>query len=225
MRYFYDTEFLDDGSTINLISIAIVAEDGRELYAMNADADWYRISQHPWLMANVVPHLPLKRLPRPGLMSYPDTTLFPDTSTFHRAEVKSREGIREWVHAFITGDRSENELWADFAAYDHVVLAQLFGPMSDLPPSIPIWTHDLQQIWEQAGRPALPATEFTQHDALDDARRLKAQYDALTGPLSDEELHALGFRGGQHGTARVTYGEGVPRPAFDPGDLEEGQPW
>ena len=33
MKYFYDTEFIDDGHTINLISIGIVAEDGHEYYA------------------------------------------------------------------------------------------------------------------------------------------------------------------------------------------------
>lgn len=30
MRYFYDTEFIEDGHTIELISIGVVAEDGRE---------------------------------------------------------------------------------------------------------------------------------------------------------------------------------------------------
>ena len=40
MRYFYDTEFLEDGETIDLISIGIVAEDGREYYAVNLNADW-----------------------------------------------------------------------------------------------------------------------------------------------------------------------------------------
>ena len=31
MRYFYDTEFIEDGTTIELVSIGVVAEDGREL--------------------------------------------------------------------------------------------------------------------------------------------------------------------------------------------------
>jgi hypothetical protein len=29
MKYFYGTEFIEDGKTIDLISIGIVAEDGR----------------------------------------------------------------------------------------------------------------------------------------------------------------------------------------------------
>lgn len=58
--YCYDTEFLDDGSTIELISIGIVCDDGREYYAVNSDMDTQRIGKHQWLMDNVWPHLPLR---------------------------------------------------------------------------------------------------------------------------------------------------------------------
>ena len=37
MKYFYDTEFLEDGHTFDLISIGIVAEDGREYYARSEE--------------------------------------------------------------------------------------------------------------------------------------------------------------------------------------------
>lgn len=57
-RYFYDTEFIDTGTTIDLISIGIVCDDGRKYAAVNADAPWERIRDDPWLMMNVVPHLP-----------------------------------------------------------------------------------------------------------------------------------------------------------------------
>jgi len=61
MRIFYDTEFIENGKTIDLISIGIVTEDGREYYAVNSgiesgDALHERISAHDWLMRNVVPH-------------------------------------------------------------------------------------------------------------------------------------------------------------------------
>lgn len=45
MKFFYDTEFIEDGKTIDLISIGIVAEDGLEYYAVNLDAPWKRISR------------------------------------------------------------------------------------------------------------------------------------------------------------------------------------
>ena len=35
VKYFFDTEFYEDGKTIDLISIGIVAEDGREFYAVS----------------------------------------------------------------------------------------------------------------------------------------------------------------------------------------------
>jgi hypothetical protein len=64
VKVFYDTEFIEDGRTIDLISIGMVAEDGRELYLIaeeiEADPLYSRICKHDWLMANVVPHLPLK---------------------------------------------------------------------------------------------------------------------------------------------------------------------
>jgi hypothetical protein len=37
VRYFYDTEFIDDGYNIELISIGVVAEDGREYYAISTE--------------------------------------------------------------------------------------------------------------------------------------------------------------------------------------------
>ena len=39
MRFFYDTEFIEDGDTIELISIGIVGDDGREYYAVSTDFD------------------------------------------------------------------------------------------------------------------------------------------------------------------------------------------
>src|SRR6266545_3223216 len=64
MKIFYDTEFLEDGRTIELISIGMVADDGRELYLVNeaiaTDPRLYdRICRDGWLMANVIPHLPM----------------------------------------------------------------------------------------------------------------------------------------------------------------------
>jgi hypothetical protein len=58
MRIFYDCEFLEDGKTIDLISIGLIAEAGDEYYAVNLDMPIERIESHGWLMKNVVPHIP-----------------------------------------------------------------------------------------------------------------------------------------------------------------------
>ncbi|HVX56933.1 MAG TPA: hypothetical protein VHA37_04325 [Candidatus Saccharimonadales bacterium] len=42
MKYFLDTEFIEDGKTIDLISVGIAAEDGRTLYLQNADCIFFK---------------------------------------------------------------------------------------------------------------------------------------------------------------------------------------
>lgn len=163
MRYFYDCEFLEDGRTLDLISIGIVAEDGRGYYAVNADADGERISAHPWLMENVVPHLPYKRSGVTGWW-------WPDDSS---PEVKPHAVIAVEVEAFIRAggeSRDENELWAYYSAYDHVALCQLWGRMMDLPDCVPMWTHDLMHFgeWVDLARKRVPQQD--EHHALADAR-------------------------------------------------------
>lgn len=55
MRFWFDTEFIEDGKSIDLMSIGIVAEDGREYYAESAECDLDRASD--WVRQNVIPHL------------------------------------------------------------------------------------------------------------------------------------------------------------------------
>ena len=56
MRYFYDTEFIEDGSTIELVSIGIVAEDGREFYAVSTEFNASNANE--WVRENVLSKLP-----------------------------------------------------------------------------------------------------------------------------------------------------------------------
>ena len=198
-RYFYDTEFIEDGRTIDLISIGMVAEDGRELYLVNRDAPWKRIKKHEWLMANVVPQLPRaygdwrNQMPKRWLID------------FNSPEVRGKGQIADAVERFLLGDDLETytdlELWADYGAYDHVVLAQLFGRMLDLPDGVPMFTHDLQQAWRRAGRPELPEQRAGLHNALADARHLAACYRALRA---------------EHAEPRTAAGH----PAHTPGDSQ-----
>ena len=59
MRYFYDTEFIEDGRTIELVSIGIVAEDGREYYAVSTAFDPSKANA--WVRENVLDKLPSPR--------------------------------------------------------------------------------------------------------------------------------------------------------------------
>lgn len=175
----YDLEFLEDGRTIEVISIALVADDGREYYAVNSEAPWDRIREHDWLMRNVVPHLPVTG--RRALDAYlanppnvgprPSVTLVGPDLTDTR--VKPRQVIANEVRDFIQAtDAVAPQLWADYGAYDHVALCQLWGTMMRLPLGVPMWTHDLQQEIERLGidHADLPQQIEGAHDALADAR-------------------------------------------------------
>ena len=52
MRFWFDTEFIEDGHTIDLISIGVVAEDGRGFYAESSECDLSRAN--PWVKENVL---------------------------------------------------------------------------------------------------------------------------------------------------------------------------
>lgn len=178
MRIFYDTEFLEDGRTIDLISIGMVADDGRELYLISRDAPLQRIAVHEWLMDNVVPSLPLA-LDECGLLSW--NTLHPDWQ-----RVTNRAGIARLVGEFIQAT-PEPELWAWYGAYDHVALAQLWGPMIQLPNDVPMWTNDLKQECVRLGDPRMPKQDGGVHNALADARHVKVMFDHLDGPADTNQ--------------------------------------
>lgn len=175
----YDTEFLEDGHTIDLISIGIVCSDGRSYYAVNADMDHDRIAKDDWLCENVVPHLPLNGTVTP----YSSGSGWCWSIDMRSTLVKPKWVIANEVREFIASCREEGDhpfLWADHAAYDHVVLAQLFGKMVHLPKGIPMFTHELQQLLGQLPGNWKPPKQYsgTEHHALDDARHTMRVYTA-----------------------------------------------
>ncbi|MBN9611636.1 MAG: hypothetical protein BGO26_05120 [Actinobacteria bacterium 69-20] len=164
-RYFYDCEFIEDGRTIDLVSIGIVCDDGREYYALSSEFDPTRAG--PWVAAHVLPHLP-----RPSDESW-----------------RPRSAIRDEVLAFLTEPGLPIELWAWCAAYDHVALVQLWGDMTALPRAIPRLTYEIRQFWEMAGSPAVSSTGRDRHHALVDARLGFARFRAAEQALSRSGAH------------------------------------
>lgn len=158
-RYFYDCEFIEDGRTIELVSIAVVAEDGREFHAVSTEFDPDRAGL--WVRRNV-----LDKLPPPADAAW-----------------RNRSAIRDELGAFLLAPGHEVQLWAWFAAYDHVALAQLWGDMPALPRQIPRFTREIRQHWEAAGRPALPGHGPERHSALADARLAFARWQVADTAL------------------------------------------
>jgi hypothetical protein len=186
-RIYYDTEFYEDGKQIHPISIGMVDHNGRELYLVNATIDQSpdlrdAICRHDWLMDNVIPLLPLQAKTRPT-KGVPHLGL---SGGFHLDDTDLRvvapREIRNRVRAFILAEPdTQVELWAWHGAYDHVLLAQLFGPMAQLPGGVPMWTHELQQEIDRIGvsYEFLPRNEGNSHNALDDARQVRAIHQYL----------------------------------------------
>lgn len=179
-RYYLDTEFLDDGEKITLISIGVVSDDGRELYF--ASTEWLgndgKPDLHPsphvraddWLRDNVFSQIPSCSCPgiedwrqRPHHHTHEETCRW-----------RSREEIRDAVRAFIHEEpRDQIEIWAYFASSDWVVFYQLFGKMIDMPKHFPFFVRCLKQYALDLGytgkfKELLPDTGH--HDALADAR-------------------------------------------------------
>ena len=151
MRYWFDTEFHDDGRTIELISIGVVAEDGREYYAASADYDVARA--HDWLRSHVLPQL-------------------------GDAPRRPRRQIRDELRPFLAAS-GEPEFWAECGEYDWVVLRQLFGELTAWPSGWPYLAMDIEQWRLQLGAPPFPPQKQGLHHALADARCARERWQWL----------------------------------------------
>lgn len=150
MRHWFDTEFIEDGKTIDLISIGIVAEDGRTLYLESSECNLDRAS--PWVKENVIPHL--------------------------TANVWCRAQIATDVRNFCDPERyGKPEFWAYYADYDWVALCQLFGTMMDLPKGWPMLAYDFRQWLDMNGKQEIRQPERSDsHHALADALWLASAF-------------------------------------------------
>lgn len=179
-----DFEFLEDGKTIDPISVGIAGPDGREYYAVNVDADWPKIFTHPFLAKHVCPHLPMP--PEVRAWWRPEPMLFnmhmPSANLIDRtdATVKPKWVIANEARDFIRS-YPDPVLWGDEPCFDHVALAWLYGDMTCLPKGIPFSTFNIQQELYRHGNPNLvyDISHLRPHHALDDARASQIIHKAL----------------------------------------------
>lgn len=195
MRYFYDTEFIEDGKTIELISIGMTSEDGREFYAevLETDVDLSKASD--WVKENVIAHLWSRQPDKAFANRW--------TRDGGKGGLLSRNDIRAELRSFCNPLKYDKpEFWGYYSAYDHVALCQLFGTMMDLPRGYyhcvtcgnrldklpdansksachgeykkvsgwPMYTNDIKQLCDSLGNPKLPEQGKDEHHALADAR-------------------------------------------------------
>ena len=207
MKYFIDTEFIEGFKkpikwlptvgnfnkpyhSIQLISIGIVAEDGREYYAISNEFNANDASD--WVKENVISKLPSKHF---NGMNTSDVKLWKSNKQIAEDIVNFCGAVEIPVDANWSALIKENggesvvqrgnpEFYAYYADYDWVLFCSLFGTMMDLPNGFPMYCNDLKQSLDEKGsyykkyRQGNPDIESddrfpkqtNEHNALDDAR-------------------------------------------------------
>lgn len=166
-RFFIDTEFIESGAgkPIQLISIGIVAEDGRKYYAISRDYNSADANQ--WVKDNVLPGVESQSAVQPKTL----------------AEIKAD------ILNFIVD--SEPQFWGYYADYDWVVFCQIFGTMSELPAGWPLYCRDIKQFCDDLGNPKLPEQSSLEHNALNDAEWNKIAFDYLCQQRDSKKISLL----------------------------------
>jgi len=167
MKYFLDTEFIEDGKTIDLISIAVVCEDGREFYACNLDCDLSKADD--WINVNVIRQLP----------------------PLHCNTWQRRHWIASELHEYIKSD-PDCEFWGYYPATDWVALYQLYGRLIDIPKPFPKLCFDIKQLHattrlsDGSMTTKLPKP-IGAHNAIVDARWNWEFYNSIMKEISDDK--------------------------------------
>lgn len=174
MKYFLDTEFIEGWKkpiswlptignfnkkyhSVQLISIGIVAEDGREYYAVSNEFNPRDASE--WVKDNVL--LPIYFESVHGDMRNHAQFNTRKNSGITWGCGKSNKQIADEILEFCTEDpigiskanhynidysNRNIQFYAYYADYDWVVFCSLFGTMMNLPKGFPMYCRDLKQM-------------------------------------------------------------------------------
>ena len=183
MKIFFDTEFTGLHKNTTLISIGLVAEDGREFYGELNDYDESQCDD--WIKENVISHLIYKDCKG-------------SVSTYNNGLTTYVNGDKSYIanQLDIWFSRFDNiELVSDVCHYDMMLLIDLFGSAFDLPKHINPACHDINQdianrydlseTWafnksrEELLKEYNKTIEGNKHNALYDAKVIKAIYEIV----------------------------------------------
>ena len=201
MKYFLDTEFheyqpqLTNINTIELISIGMVSEDGKELYLISRDFSVISAFDNEWLKENVLRNI-FNEFNQNGSQKF-DWIGYQEARS---GKAFSNREIKEKILGFV-GNDEKPEFYGYYCDYDWVVFCWLFGRMIDLPRNFPMYCRDLKQSLDEAVKhrflsenlsrghsnfnlekakemPEYPKQE-NEHNALADARWNKSLFEFI----------------------------------------------
>lgn len=160
MRFFIDTEFneISRHQPTELLSIGLVAANGKTFYAENACVDLSKCDD--WLQHNVI-----KQFTGPK-----------------KTPVEIAQGIMEFINSNL--DDSYAEFWGYYGATDFVITYQLWDKLISAPANFPFVCHELKTlqkaIWYMTGKLIeIPKQKTPKHHALNDALWHKEIFDHL----------------------------------------------
>ncbi len=180
MNIFFDTEFTGLHKNTTLISIGLVAEDGREFYAELTDYDKKQVNR--WIDENVIANLRnLQPLGKPN-----SPAVWPPNCYCGNTKRIAIE-LRRWFAEF----KEPVQLISDVCAFDWVLFCNLFGGAFEIPKAVSPAPVDINQMIA-AHLQCTPTEAFNvsreeladfpdgqKHNALWDAQCIKTIWDKI----------------------------------------------
>jgi hypothetical protein len=171
-KVFFDCEFTGLHQQTTLVSIGLIAEDGRTFYAEFTDYDKGQVDA--WIKENVIDNLSI-----PGNI---ESSGGPLELMVRGSTAVVGSALRQWLTQF-----DQVEIWSDVLAYDWVLFCQLFGHAFNIPKNVYYIPFDLATFFKVKGiDPDINRERFLEwpdsenkHNALWDARVIKACYERL----------------------------------------------
>lgn len=182
MKIFFDTEFTGLHKNTTLISIGLVDENGRDFYAEFTDYDKSQVDT--WIRDNVISNLTISNSGsvRERLALGESVDL---VTSFAGRTPYIREELERWLSKY-----DSVEMWSDCLAYDWVLFNDIFGGAFNIPKNVYYIPFDICTLFKIKGvDPDINREEYAgkavfknkrKHNALHDARVIKACYDKLS---------------------------------------------
>ena len=174
MRIFWDTEFTGLHKDTTLISLGMVADNGKEFYAEFTDFDPWQVDD--WVQEHVLDNLLFNEVEEPFVRIL-------GAETFVKGDIHHiRTALEDWLNRF-----DMIELWSDCHHYDVVLLQGIFGGAFSIPDHIYYIPFDISTAFKVYGiDPDISREAFIdspisgeKHNSLYDARVIQACYEKL----------------------------------------------
>ena len=114
MKYIFDTKYIESKGNIDLVSVGIVCEDGREFYAINEDCNFSKATD--WMLENVLAPIGIT-------LDGKQVVYFADASCDINLYGMSKNDIKKLVLDFV--GNKQPECWTQWAEYNWDILCQV----------------------------------------------------------------------------------------------------